>query len=44
MFNFNPLTLIPTEFLQLLLTTASKLNRYDIEDELTRRKTVDSLV
>lgn len=37
MFNPNPLTLIPTEYLIQLLNTAPKLDRYDIENELHRR-------
>lgn len=38
MFNFNPLTMIPEEFLQLMLSTATAVDRYDIENELFRRK------
>ena len=37
MFNFNVLTLIPTEYLMQILTTASSMDRYDIENELFRR-------
>jgi hypothetical protein len=38
MFNFNPLTFIPEEFLQQMLSTATAVDRYDIENELFRRK------
>lgn len=37
MFNFNALTMIPTQYLQLMLTTATRADRYDIENELFRR-------
>ena len=38
MFNFNPLTMIPTDYLTHLLSTATKADRYDIENELFRRQ------
>ena len=38
MFNFNPLTMIPTLYLQAMLATATSAERYDIENELFRRK------
>jgi hypothetical protein len=38
MFNFNALTMIPTEYLQQMLITATKADCYDIENELFRRK------
>lgn len=38
MFNFNPLTMIPTDYLKLMLSTAAAVDRYDIENELFRRK------
>ena len=38
MFNFNALTMIPTHYLQQMLFTAARVDRYDIENELFRRK------
>jgi len=38
MFNFNPLTMIPIDYLTHMLSTATSVDRYDIENELFRRK------